>query len=369
MSRSIPPNENELEISIIGPGRGESIVIHLGQNDWVIVDSCVARGSGEPAAFQYLQELKSNALSGIRLVVATHWHDDHIRGLASILRACPDARFCCSTAFQSAEFQQLIASAAESFPSRVGVEELYEVSKALRDRRDLGASNWTPQFGIENRSLLSLDHRSRPFPARVTALSPSDETVTLALAALREILPKAGEPQRRIINRSPNHASVVLWITAGSLRVLLGADLEHTNREGQGWTAILANVQDASRASLIKVPHHGSENADCPEVWDKMLHENPIAVITPFTAGVRLPKNTDLERIAARTSRLYLTSAGGGKPPSRPTAVERAIKQVLSNRRILAGQPGHVRVRWSANTENLPPRIEVFNGAMHIQST
>ena len=35
------PATNEVEISLFGPGYGECIVIHVGENEWVIVDSCI----------------------------------------------------------------------------------------------------------------------------------------------------------------------------------------------------------------------------------------------------------------------------------------------------------------------------------------
>jgi glyoxylase-like metal-dependent hydrolase (beta-lactamase superfamily II) len=83
VSRVEPPAHDQFEVSIIGPGRGECVILHLGNNDWCVVDSCLDRNSSQPAAVEYLQSLGGDALGGVRLVIATHWHDDHIRGLAS----------------------------------------------------------------------------------------------------------------------------------------------------------------------------------------------------------------------------------------------------------------------------------------------
>jgi hypothetical protein len=49
---------------IIGPGPGECIVLHLGDNEWCIVDSCLPHGSSEPAAVEYLKSLGNNTLAG-----------------------------------------------------------------------------------------------------------------------------------------------------------------------------------------------------------------------------------------------------------------------------------------------------------------
>ncbi len=368
MSRSIPPKADELEISIIGPGRGECIIVHLGDGEWCVIDSCNARQSNEAVAVEYLQSFGNDALSKVRLIVATHWHDDHIRGLASTYRQAPNARFCCSTALSSKEFKTLLASAGVSLSGRSGVDEMLEISELIRQRRESAPELGPLQYAIENRALLHLPKPGRSFSSSVTALSPSDETVSIALAQVADLLPKVGEPQHRIVNHSPNHASVVLWIEAGCRRVLLGADLEHTNRNGQGWKAILSSRQDTVPASLFKVPHHGSENADCPDIWTEMLENDPVAVVTPFTAGVRLPKDADIERLAARTTNLYRTSVASVKPPVREASVERKMRQDAQERRILDGQPGHVRVRWSVQDPGSMPQIEVFNGALRVSA-
>ena len=48
------------------------------------------------------------------------------------------------------------------------------------------------------------------------------------------------------------------------------------------------------KASVFKVPHHGSENAQVDRVWCEMLQERPIAVLTPWRK--RWPVATDRER-------------------------------------------------------------------------
>jgi hypothetical protein len=359
---SIPPKRDELEISIFGPGRGECILVHLGDNEWCVVDSCIARDRTEPVAVEYLRGFKNNAESNIKLIVATHWHDDHIGGLASILGLAPEAKFCCSMALKSDEFLTLVSAAPETISGRSGVDEFASILKQLENR-----GQRAPVFAVENKRLLHLPGTGRPFPISLMTLSPSNPTIRLALTEIAGLLPKAGEPQRRVINRSPNHASVVLWVEAGGVRALLGADLEHANRTGEGWMAVIDCHQDTTPAQIFKVPHHGSTGADLPEVWKKMLGANPVAVVTPFTGGrVRLPKATDLDRLATRTARLYCTAAGAGKPPTRDAAVDRNMRLQLAKRSVIEGQAGHVRIRWSSTDHATIPAVEVFNGAYHV---
>ena len=335
--------------------------MHLGNNDWCVIDSCIARGRIDPVAVEYLRSLQSDALARVRLVVATHWHDDHIGGMASLLAMAPDARFCCSMALQHREFLTLVYAAPENIAGRSGVDEFAAILKEL-DARGQRA----PIFAVENKRLLSLSGSDRSFPITLDTLSPSNPTIRLALAEIGKLIPQPGQPQRRIVNRSPNHASVVLWVSAGPVRALFGADLEQTGRVDEGWMAVVTCHQDNVRAHAFKVPHHGSTSSDHPDVWEKLLKEDTVAVVTPFAGGsVRLPKDSDLQRLSGRTTRLYCTAPGLGKPPSRDRSVERMMREHLTERHIVAGRPGHVRVRW-AMSQDITPEIETFNGAYHV---
>jgi beta-lactamase superfamily II metal-dependent hydrolase len=362
---AVPPQADEFEISIFGPGRGECVLIHLGQNEWCVVDSCVSRGSTDPVAVEYLRRFNNDALANVRLVVATHWHDDHIRGMASLLSRAPHADFCCSMALGHREFLTLISAASATIPGYSGVEEFAAILDELEAR-----GQRAPIFAVENKPLLTLPASGRSFPIILESLSPSDPTIRFALAQMRSLLPQVREPQRRIVNVTPNHTSVVIWVKAGPVRALLGADLEHSTRTDQGWMAVLNCHGDPLPAHLFKVPHHGSPTSDNVVVWQQMLEKDPVAVVTPFAGGnVRLPEESDLERLSGRTSRLYCSAGGLGQPPRRDPLVEKEMKRQLSERRILAGQPGHVRIRWSATEDDPVARIETFNGAYHVNAT
>ena len=86
--RSRPPRADEIEISLFGPGCGESLVLHLGHGDWMIVDSCIDNVSAGPASLRYLRDLGIDPARQVKWILTTHWHDDHIRGLSATLRLC-----------------------------------------------------------------------------------------------------------------------------------------------------------------------------------------------------------------------------------------------------------------------------------------
>ena len=82
-----PPDSDQIEVSLFGPGYGECVVLHVGDGAWVIVDSCIDQDDN-PVALKYLNEIGIDLAQNVNLIVATHWHDDHIRGLGRLTTAC-----------------------------------------------------------------------------------------------------------------------------------------------------------------------------------------------------------------------------------------------------------------------------------------
>lgn len=98
------PANDEFELVILGPGIGESIVAHLGNDEWIIIDSCVFPGHDEPAPLLYLRQIGVDASQAVKRVLATHWHDDHIKGIGAVFRECQSAKFAMSGALADDQF-------------------------------------------------------------------------------------------------------------------------------------------------------------------------------------------------------------------------------------------------------------------------
>src|SRR5437870_3908933 len=97
------PNPDQLELSLFGPGYGECVVVHLGARKWMVVDSCWDAAADRAVALRYLEGIGVDIATDIVLVVITHWHDDHIQGAASIVRAAGSAEVVCSMALRNEE--------------------------------------------------------------------------------------------------------------------------------------------------------------------------------------------------------------------------------------------------------------------------
>jgi len=356
-----PPGTDELEISLFGPGYGECIAVHTGKGEWLIVDSCIDR-KGEPAVINYLNSLGADPKTAVKWIVATHWHDDHVRGLSKIVDLCLNAQFACSIALREKEFLRLtsVMSSGALMGASSGVDEFSRLFGILQSRSPRHRHVWA----IESRPLWTLPH------FEVHSLSPSDQNVSRALAHIGRLFPNTAAPKNRIPVLTPNHASVALWLRLGNHRVLLGADLEETAAAGRGWTAVLAcNTRPQGKALVFKVPHHGSVTAEMPAIWTELLVPNPLAVLTPFIKGdVQLPTDEDVRRIRSRTTAAFITAPA--KPPptlKRPSMVSKTISQTVKRIQPVLVSPGQIRLRADvANAETDSWRVELFNGAVSL---
>lgn len=48
-----PPNSDQIELTLFGPGFGECIAVHFGEGRWIVVDSCIDKKTGNPAVLDY----------------------------------------------------------------------------------------------------------------------------------------------------------------------------------------------------------------------------------------------------------------------------------------------------------------------------
>lgn len=257
------PLRDEIEVSVFGPGYGESILVHIGEGEWIIVDSCIHPISKEPTPLTYLRRIGVNPAKAVKQVIATHWHDDHIRGLGQIVRECKSAEFVCSASLRPKEFLTLVnAYGPRSMMASSGVQEFYEIINSLKERELFSKNKMIPpKFASSDRCLW------RHYPNNLGAgqhcsiysLSPSDASILKAQMEIANLIPHEKEPKRRIAAQSPNYVAVVLWIKIGDIFILLGSDLEETGEPGTGWSVIVSSkTRPSGRASLFKLPHHGS---------------------------------------------------------------------------------------------------------------
>src|SRR5262249_53384722 len=135
-----------------------------------------------------------------------------------------------------------------------------------------------------------------------------------AISSWLQTISQALEPQkgirRRIVPRDHNQVSTALWLNVEDVKILLSADLEESGSQTGGWRVVVeSNERPTGKASVNKIPHHGSENGHCDAVWSEMLDQNPLSILAPYNSGrKKLPAPLDIQRIKNLTNRAYITS-------------------------------------------------------------
>jgi len=365
-----PPKPDQIEISLFGPGYGEGLILHVGDNNWLIIDSCIDPLSKQPSLLEYLEKIGIDPSKRVKLIVATHWHDDHIRGLAEIYRRCELAEFVTSSALRSEEFLTVVnALGKRSMMKTSGVHEYYDVLRILEKRKLSGSAS--TKFAIADRLIWreNIFLGDCSFPCEVYSLSPSDESIKLALEEISSLLPEEGQIKTRIVAQTPNHIAVVLWIKIGDIFILLGSDLENTKNPSTGWSMILnSKTRPQGKACVFKIPHHGSENADHPLVWTKMLEKDPISVLTPFILGKQiLPSKSDVKRICKNTQHTFATTNVLSKRQKfKDKTVEKTVRETVKAIRYINPSIGHIRLRTRSLQPPISWMVDLFQDALPL---
>jgi beta-lactamase superfamily II metal-dependent hydrolase len=322
---------------VFGRGFGEAICVHVG-GKWTLVDSCINPETGAAAAATYLEALGVGR-SAVCLVLITHWDDDHIAGVQELVERFSDATVACSLALNRQDIQQFVIEQGQvSGGVGSGLDELRAV---LMKCRSNGRLLWA-------KATLPLHPREAGGSPMVTALSPSDDAVMRSIESL--IGEATGEQiafrRRYRAAEGPNGASVAATVAAGETSILLGADLEDSNNPLSGWAAVLAQAKPTHLASIVKVPHHGSEGAHKDEMWEEIVNAKPLAIVTPWVRGAgHLPTAADLARLRNVADRVYLTAMPTLRRARKDPAVDKIIAKVAGVRIDELRGWGHVRAR------------------------
>lgn len=307
------PSTDEVEIVVFGPGYGESIVVHVGDGDWIIVDSCHDKDK-KPVAQIYL-DLIGVAPEKVKYIVVSHWHDDHTRGISALAKYYSSARIGVSNILNTQEGKFFAAAySGEVAKLTRGTEELYKIFSEQKGRIDSLGQN-----------TIVLEYGTGPAKGLIRALSPTSECFLEAQKQIQQALPRRGEPSpvKEAPHLSPNNEAVAIHIDTGRFAILLGSDLE-TNQHG--WNTIVAHPTCATltRADFYKVAHHGSMTAEAAGIWTGLLHPSPVSVLTPYNnGGTKLPKDSDKLRIKAKSLNLHTSSTATTKPAMASTIVRR----------------------------------------------
>jgi competence protein ComEC len=205
---------NQLQVTFLDVGHGDASFIRFPQGTTMLIDGGgsyrddVDIGERVVAPFLWYQRVRQ-----LDYVVATHSHPDHAKGLGTILR---DFRV-----------RQFWDNGAQQPPAWYST--LRQTAIEQRIYRDLGVT------GLEAHTIDDV---------RLELLHPS-----AAFQPPPERRRRVGE------DRGENNRSLVLKLTYGAVSVLFTGDIE---QEAERF--LLESSRDL-RATIVKVPHHGSRTS------------------------------------------------------------------------------------------------------------
>ena len=351
-----PPNySNEIEISVFGSGIGEAVAFQF-KKEWILIDSCFNNKVCQPTTLHYLKELSVNYAEDVKLIIITHWHDDHIKGALELIRHCSRAKVIIPPVFKSEDFRKLsLLYLRSGMIFENGVEEITKIIYYLiNKRRDFNIGGVDTLFYKSNNVGTDLS---------VYGISPSPAVPLNELISLSYIL--ENNPQR-IPNSNHNLASVATLVNVDDLFLLFGADLEYDEHDTEvGWQHVLhkCGCINGDKSSFYKISHHGSSTGDHPEIWSKLLNYNPYAFVTPHKKGkYNLPSEKDILRIKKNTSNGFVS----GKPTSKikDNNLLKCTDGMLNDLCNINQKNSFVRLRIDSTSKE--HKVNLFNGAYKI---
>jgi len=356
-----PPTDSEVEISLIGTGGGygETVLIKIAKDSWIIIDSCINPFTREPLALEYLSKIGVD-FSCVNLIVCTHWHNDHIKGLAKVLSECKNAEFCFSSVHDLDKFL-LLCEIDYSKTLKGSISSTNEFASCLEI-----INNRETQFTRAQCNLILYSTKIDSVEFILYALSPSPKTIADFDSEISELITDFGERSAAIINKSPNEKSVALLLKFGEHRVLLGSDLEVGKDDNEGWRHIVkhSKVIDENKSKLYKIPHHGSHNGYLDKIFNLLVDSDSILKLTPYKSS-GIPREEMLEKYSEHSNTIYLTSNTviSKKPKKRSPSIEKMISRSAISLIEARFSQGIVRSRLDFSIPGETWKVELFEAA------
>jgi beta-lactamase superfamily II metal-dependent hydrolase len=363
------PSHDIAEITLIGTGGGygESILVHLGHKNWIAIDSCIDPKTKDSLPLDYLRKIGVDIKTDIKMIICTHWHDDHILGLSQLLEEATTATFCMAKPNDLRKFLSLVNLDYRKIDIEVSNSSTIEFNKCLEI---INIRNRINKNAEADKTLLNINI-GNGLTSSVISLSPSEATIKAFDSEISTLITNYGESSKKIINKTPNSKSVVLFIKLATHRAILGSDLEVTESNTEGWLNIIEHSQVIDKkSSLFKIPHHGSSNGYHERIWLQLLEEYPVSKLTPWNKSKKLPEPKMLEKYLTHTDKLFMTTAIlNDKPKERSRTIDKIIKKMNFKIKEVKYNKGIIRCRINLLKPEEKWQVDLFENALHVNKT
>ncbi|MBU1093584.1 MAG: MBL fold metallo-hydrolase [Firmicutes bacterium] len=311
----IPPKNDEIEVTLFGKGFGESCLVHIGDKKYILIDSFLNNDTKRPIALDYLDAININ-YDNIVLVICTHWHTDHINGISKIISSAPKAHFVTYDILGNDKFQKFL-SLGKSVENSSTDEFVSTLELIRKNNIRLVTAKHNQLLYKVHENILT--HKKK---VEITALSPQHIETLEYIIHLNLPEPK----DFKYVYPHDNDISIVTWIEINNDVILLGGDLENKSDSRKGWKAVVLNHSISNnKASIFKIPHHGSLNGHNQDVWKDLVATNPISILTVFNK-CDLPTLLDRQRIKGLSSDVYVSGSAKTKDFSSKTLSDQIKK-------------------------------------------
>lgn len=248
----------ELRIDFFSVGQGESTLITFPDGRRMLVDGggSLRDGGLDPGERLLIPALRSMGIDRLDYLVLTHPHPDHLKGLIRTAEA-----------FELGEFWESGAGRGERD---------YDALKGLLARK-----------GVPVR--------------RIDASTPP---VAVGGVVIEPLNPKGEGGSGAGGEGDLNETSLVFRLRAGGFTALFTGDIGHETEE-----RLLSN-RSALRATVLKVPHHGSRYSTSEPILEAV---DPVCALIGAGYGnrFRLPSPETLSRLRKRGTRVFRTDLDG----------------------------------------------------------
>jgi hypothetical protein len=311
----------ELEIYVLGASIGESIVLHLPDDSWAVMD-CFASSPNDPGTNPAHRLLSSRGVRALEFLCLTHPHADHFMGMSRLVRDFQVKIFWGFGGLHPPDFD-LLKTFFKADAATSGLPDSQERAREISDLFDEIRRRGIRHQAVSAKTLIypaSIDAKTK---IKIWGLAPSGRhTNEYKLRLLKST--KGKQFKSALPMSDHNLISSAFLIEFGRTRIILGGDVEQ-----DGWQDVLDHepVSDVS-AHAVKVPHHGSRNGYCPGLWERFAAvRKPVAILTPYTPK-SLPDQLALDHIRPHVRAIHSAAALQHAPGSFPTAADPQLARI-----------------------------------------
>ncbi|MEL7566667.1 MAG: DNA internalization-related competence protein ComEC/Rec2 [Dehalobacterium sp.] len=248
------PGSGLLTVTFLDVGQGDAIFVRSPSGRNCLIDGGgkpneIGDSVGEQVVVPYLQNI---GLGKLDLVILTHPHDDHMKGLVTVL--------------------------AEMQADRLVFAENFLKSPALAPLLDLASNRQVPLIPVSKGQAISLDQE-----VKLMVLSPAKQST-----------PPDEEEE--------NNNSLVIKLTYQDISFLLTGDAE---------MACLSSLLDCLDldSQVLKLPHHGSKTGFLPDFYEQVSPKAVVICVGKNSFGHPAPDIIDYWE--ERNTPLYRTDREG----------------------------------------------------------